>query len=407
MGGEGQTMMRAGATTCLLLATMLVAAASFSCGKASYRAAANAPAPSGVVRALERPTSEVTAANPGASADVVRVLRYLYALPARERNRVLSGQNVGSANLDVAAGYERFFEALEKETGKAPAILSIDYAWENAVPADIHAANALLIRHWRQGGLISLSMSPGNPWTGGGLRDMGLGGGSYLDVVTTGTAAHRRWMAFLATVADGLEELRDAGVVVLWRPLHEMNGDFFWWSAGSDGGRARPQEFRALWEQVFDYMTHERGLNNLLWVYAPNAQTNESIRPVTFYYPGAGQADVVGLDYYGNSLDGLNGGGGYDALAALGKPVALTEVGPAFWPGAHPGGRFDNTSVIRSVRERYPAVVYFVYWHGWGSVLHRTLMAIVENLNAAGLLNDPWVVTRDEVDWRDSGEAAR
>jgi mannan endo-1,4-beta-mannosidase len=356
--------------------------------------------PSQGIPALARPAEQVRPADPNASPDAVRLLGYLYSLPAGEGNRVLCGQNVGSANVDIAAGYDRFFAVLEKATGKAPAILSMDYAWEQAVPEAIHAANDLLIRHWRQGGLVSLSMSPGNPWTGGGLRDMSLGGCSYRDVVTPGTVANGRWMSFLAKVADGLEELRDAGVVVLWRPLHEMNGDFFWWSAGSDGGRATPEEFRALWSQVFDYLAFERGLDNLLWVCAPTAQTGEGVKPVTYYYPGAEMVDVVGLDYYDNSLDGLNRNGGYDELLALGKPMALTEVGPAFWPSAHPSGQFDSTSVIRSIRERYPAVTYFVYWHGWGSILYRTRMAIVENRNAAGLLSDPWVVTRDEVSWR-------
>jgi hypothetical protein len=35
---------------------------------------------------------------------------------------------------------------------------------------------------------------------------------------------HLRWMKELDQLADGLQQLKDAGVVVLWRPFHEMNG---------------------------------------------------------------------------------------------------------------------------------------------------------------------------------------
>jgi mannan endo-1,4-beta-mannosidase len=342
------------------------------------------------------PEMKTKTADPKASPDAVGVLRYLSALPRGDANRVLSGQNVSSANAELAKRHVVYWEGLEAATGKLPALLSIDYGWEEADPDAIAEANELIVRHWERGGLVTVGMHFANPWTGGSLRRRGLGDCRYLDVVTPGTEANRRWMNMLSNVADGLEELQEAGVVVLWRPLHEMNGDWFWWSAGDDDAWARPEEFRALWAQMLGYLCNERGLHNLLWVYAPNAETSDGLKSTMYYYPGDDMVDVVGLDHYGNSLDSLNARGGYDALVGLGKPVAITEVGPAFWWRAHPKGTWDNTTVIRAIRDRYPAVCYFVYWHGWG----RTRMAIVENEHAAELLDDPWVVTVDEVAWR-------
>jgi len=43
-----------------------------------------------------------------------------------------------------------------------------------------------------------------------------------------------------------------------------MNGDWFWWN-GKD-----PATFIKLWRQMFGYLTKTKGLNNLLWVYAPS-----------------------------------------------------------------------------------------------------------------------------------------
>ena len=72
-----------------------------------------------------------------------------------------------------------------------------------------------------------------------------------------------RWMHELDILAAGLGELQDAGVVVLWRPFHEVNGDWFWW-----GGK-KPETFIRVWRHMFDYFTKTKKLNNLLWVYGP------------------------------------------------------------------------------------------------------------------------------------------
>lgn len=341
-----------------------------------------------------------TPANPNASANAASLLRYLSSLPSRPNARVLSGQNIAHANHLLEEGYRRHYVRLHAETGYAPAILGVDYASEQMVPRDIARSNQMLIRHWRDGGLVTVTMSPRNPWTGGGLRDRTTGQHRFADVVTPGTEPYRRWRATLDAAAAGLAELRDAGVVVLWRPLHEMNGDFFWWSAGAHEGWASPADFRALWVDMFDYFSKVKKLDNLLWVYAPNYQSNDGVKSVTHFYPGDRYVDIVGLDYYENTLDRLDNNGSYSRLVALGKPFALTEVGPAFWMSAHPRGRFDTRIVIEAIRKKYPATVYFMFWQGWSSMLLNVKMGMAENLNARELLSDPWVVNRGSLDWK-------
>lgn len=331
-------------------------------------------------------------ANPDASPRAASLLEYLRRLHGRSDRRVLVGQNIGHANEDVVAAYDKYFKALRRATELAPAILGIDYGYGDLPPRGMSTANQLLIRHWNEGGLVTISMSPGNPWTGGGLRERTTGSAAAQDVVTQGTEAYRRWHSLLDSVAIALAQLRDAGVVVLWRPLHEMNGDFFWWSAGRDGEWARPEDFRALWRDMFDYLSREKRLNNLLWVYAPTYQSNDGVKPVLHYYPGDAYVDVVGLDYYENTMDRMDLGGSYRSLVALGKPFAITEVGPAFWLNAHPRGRFDTRIVIDGIRSKYPATTYFVFWQGWSSLLLDVKMGLVENLFARELLSDPWVI---------------
>jgi mannan endo-1,4-beta-mannosidase len=315
------------------------------------------------------------------------VLSYLTNLP--DEKKVLSGQNIGHANVQLAKGYDRFFTI----DGKHPAILAVDYGWEDLDPEKIHEANQIIIKHWQQGGLVTISMHPSNPWTGGGVRDMDLDGAFYLDILHNETDAHARWMQDLDTVAAGLQELQDAGVIVLWRPLHEMNGDWFWWSAG-ENGRATPEEFNEVWKNMHAYFSEEKKLDNLLWVYGPfNQGGNPLIKPVNLYYPGAEYVDIVALDYYRNSFDQLDES--YDEIITLGKPLGFGEVGPANYASANPHGKWDSTLLIRDIREQHPLFSYFVFWHSYGNMQ----MALIDNENAGQLLNDSSVVNLGDVEW--------
>ena len=49
--------------------------------------------------------------------------------------------------------------------------------------------------------------------------------------VTEGTPENEALLRDLDKIAGELELLRDAHVPVLWRPLHEVNGRWFWWGA--------------------------------------------------------------------------------------------------------------------------------------------------------------------------------
>jgi mannan endo-1,4-beta-mannosidase len=91
-------------------------------------------------------------------------------------------------------------------------------------------------------------------------------------------------------VAGYLKGLADRGVPVLWRPLHEAAGGWFWW-----GRDKKPEPCRALYRFMFDRMTRRHGLNNLIWVWT----TEESGRELD-WYPGDDVVDIVGRDYYPN-----------------------------------------------------------------------------------------------------------
>ncbi len=84
-------------------------------------------------------------------------------------------------------------------------------------------------------------------------------------------------------IAVQLKKLEDAGVPILWRPLHEASGGWFWW--GSDGSKA----YKDLYKLMYDRLTNYHGLTNLIWVW--NGQNGD-------WYPGDEYVDIIGQDIY-------------------------------------------------------------------------------------------------------------
>lgn len=116
-------------------------------------------------------------------------------------------------------------------------------------------------------------------------------------------------------IASQLKRLRDADIPVLWRPLHEAEGGWFWWGAKG------PEPCKALYRLMYDRMTNFHQLNNLLWVW-------NSVDPA--WYPGDDIVDVVTTDIYASAGDHSSQSSSYKSLNGLsndGKLIALGEVG--------------------------------------------------------------------------------
>ena len=103
----------------------------------------------------------------------------------------------------------------------------------------------------------------------------------WNEVLTPGTGLYNRWVEQVDVIAGYLRQLQGAGVPVLFRPYHEMNGNWFWW-----GGRRGEHGSLALYRQLFDRFVHVHHLNNLVWVWNVNSPS-ENAGPIASYYPGA------------------------------------------------------------------------------------------------------------------------
>ena len=206
-----------------------------------------------------------------ASPEVRALLNYLHAMNGK---KTLSGQ------MSVPWGIDEI-QTVQALTGKLPAICGLDYIHEQ----DNKRQNQLAIEWHKAGGIVTMMWHWGAPTKGEGYRESK----KRIDIdrcFEKGTAEHAAMWADLERIANHLTALRDAGVPVLWRPMHEFDGGWFWY------GKGRDEQFVRLWRTMFDYFVHERKLNNLIWVLC------HSSRPKRDWDPGKAYYDLAGADTY-------------------------------------------------------------------------------------------------------------
>ncbi len=329
--------------------------------------------------------------DPLATENTRALLAWLYSLETRETDRLLSGQEIGPA--DAEHGYAFWVDGLHERTGSRPAMIALEYfgGTNDPYPLDVERKNRVIVDHWREGGLVSVYHNYANPWTGRRVRDRTIPeGASYSDVYTPGTQANGRFLKDLDHSADQFLLLQEQGVVVIFRPFHEMNRDAFWWHA------ADPAEFTKLWRYTYRHLTQVRGVHNLLYFFSPGAVNEIDLQSVAphIYYPGDDFVDIVGLDLYeDNLLDSPRAN--YAQTVALGKLFGFGEIGGSL-PATPKNRDWNLTQLPEAVRNGYPEAVFWVSWSSW---YPDGIMSMVELPGARELFADPLVADLSDVDF--------
>ncbi|MED5374728.1 MAG: glycosyl hydrolase [Myxococcota bacterium] len=319
------------------------------------------------------------------------LLRRLRGL-SEEDSRLLLGQSAGHADYLWAETHAYATEGMEEAVGARPAILQVDLGYAQPTPETTDQAVQDAIAHWNAGGLVTLSNHVANPITQGDIRDRSYPAEDFGLVLDPDSEAHARWLASLDAMAGPLGQLQDAGVVVLWRPFHEMNGSWWWYSTNRDDQWTAAEDFRALWRLSFERLTQEHGLDNLLWVYAANVQLGENVHDSAHFYPGDDWVDVVALDLYAPDLSEVDRCGSLNRLLALDKPLGLAELGP---DGSVAPGAWDASAVLE-LAEAEPRLVFATAWHDYETRLSTSTRAWHSNENAQALVDDPLVLTLED-----------
>lgn len=251
--------------------------------------------------------------NPNANDTTKRLFSYLCDIYGKN---ILSGQQeyCGSHSYNLNAnpelGYivdnELEFEYILEETGEMPAVRGIDFLnyssaddmWDdNAAERTAEWVNkfggiATVTYHW------SMPSDPTETGRQNRFFYVESASASYTTfsiskALEEGTWENEILMADIEFLASKLQLLEDADVPVLWRPLHEAEGAWFWW--GAEG----PENCKKLYRLLYDQLTNVYGLDNLIWVW-----TGYTFPTSPQWYPGDEYVDIVGYDKY-NAVDGM------------------------------------------------------------------------------------------------------
>ena len=254
--------------------------------------------------------------NPSASQQAKKVYEFLLQQSGK---KTLSGTMSGSSNSND------FADLIYSNVGKYPALTGYDFIFLQYSPTpeswswkvnynDISAAR----EQWNNNGLVSYMWHWNVPtsesaWKNGTEKGDYTGYAFYSDktafdikeALKEGTWQNQFLMKDIEEAASYLKNLRDAGIPVIWRPLHEAagnynlysdNGAWFWW------GKGGAEPCKQLWRLLYDQFTKVHGLNNLIWVWTVDA-TAGCEDQYDDWYPGDDVVDIVGVDIYENNTD--------------------------------------------------------------------------------------------------------
>lgn len=266
---------------------------------------------------------------PNASPEAKALLQLYYSISGKY---TLTGQH---NYPDTKNRNTRF---VREYTGETPVIWSSDFGFSAPGDKDSYMARPDIIREairqHKKGSIITLCWHAVPPTADEPITFQTKGKGNpealasvqgkmmeeqYKELLTPGTRLYKHWAAQVDTIAYFLKQLQDAHVPVLWRPYHEMNGDWFWW-----GGRIGESSTKEIYRQMYDRLVNYHKLNNLIWVWNID-RPSIPVRKFSNFYPGNGYLDILSLDVYGSDFNQAY----YDSLTYLskGKPVFFGEVG--------------------------------------------------------------------------------
>ena len=288
--------------------------------------------------------------------------------------------------------------------GKQPAVLGYELCRlpDRGVGSEYwHNTLSVLKDYAAKGGIITTVAHLANP-SGRYTTDKFRGSFSHDDweeMLTDGTEYNRIIKEELRIEGLFMKELDSVGIPVLWRPLHEVNGNWFWFCGKtSDGTYVDPSYMKRFWKMIYDMYTVEMGMKNLIWVYSPNISNGDRLKDVLYYYPGDDMCDIVGVDWYTANKCELNEPGhSYDKIMSLGKPAVIAEFGPAGNLRDEDSSKqvsifnaIDMLNLFKNFKANGLKIAYVLTWCKYcGSIAHLG--------KADEAVRDPFAITLDKL----------
>ena len=213
-------------------------------------------------------------------------------------------------------------EWLYEQTGKYPALIGLDFM-NHTRNYSLYDKSVVVneARNWyNSNGLVAICWHWRDPSR---ATDEFYTSGTTFDVskiTETTSPEYQAMLSDIDIIAGYLKQLNTDNIPVLFRPLHEASGRWFWWGAKG------PEPCKALWRLMFDRLVNYHGLKNLIWVWTTDAASDN-----LDWYPGDEYVDILGADIYAADGDFSSQLLTYNSIKekfAGKKLITLSENGP-------------------------------------------------------------------------------
>ena len=298
-------------------------------------------------------TTQRILTNRNPSPEAARLYEYLCDVYG---TAILSGQQENPHKDDC----DKEMEYIRETTGKLPAIRGLDYIHD-----DFEGVNERAKKWHAQGGIVTICWHWGIPPHGIGYPSSQL----EIDMeeaLDETSELYREMVARMDEVAQALKELQKCHIPVLFRPLHEFDGAWFWW------GKGGKEKFIRLWRLMYDRFTNYHQLNHLIWVLGYSGEVKDG------WYPGDDTVDIIGADVYAE--------GEHERLYRR----VLTFTDKKMPVVLHENGPIPNPEVLE---KDGPAWLWFMTWH----TIHIKEQNTAEYVTR--VYNHPYVITLDKLPW--------
>ena len=279
-------------------------------------------------------------------------------------------QHTTDENISSSASQGDVYEM----TGKYPAVfgwdagLALRGAEKPGSGADKNANAKALAQNITdadsKGAIVTLSAHWYNPGTGKDFNDTTavaselLPGGKY-------SGTFNKELDAIAATAQQAKRSDGTLIPIIFRPLHENNGSWFWWGEKL----CTPEEYKALWHMTVDTL-QAKGVDNALYAYSPGTEPKDTTEYLK-KYPGDELIDVIGFDTYQFDRDAYLAGmdRALSIINSVGKAhnkvIAVTETGYEGIPDAK-----WWTGTLLPALEKYPLAYVLVWRNAREKVTH-------------------------------------
>ena len=267
--------------------------------------------------------------DPKATPETQSLMKYLKSVYGKY---VIAGQQeiYGSGHKD---NYEWENDYIKELTGKVPAIRGLDfmnynplYGWDDKSTdraiAWVKERNGIITASWHLNVPIDFEnyeLGDEVDWQKCSYKNYQASNSTFntANILKEGTKERAYYEKAMEMLAEQLKRLQDENIPIIFRPLHEAQGNdglysdgtsWFWW------GDRGPEVYKGLWKLLYTTLTEKYELHNIIWEY--NSYDYETS---PLWYPGDEYVDIVAYDKYNveyNRGDGKTSGPNLLAIPA-------------------------------------------------------------------------------------------